>query len=355
MNKRVRINKNKYIGDNRPCYIIAEAGSNHNGSLEQAKKLIDVAKESGADAVKFQLFRAKTLYPNKEIEVKYLKNLGIKEGLYKIIQKFEMPLDWVEKLYGYAKERNIDFMATPFDLNSVRILNPYVDVFKVASYESMFMDLICAIKKTGKPIFISTGGSTDEEIDLLINKVLFDYLDKTVLLHCIAKYPAPLEQVSLNVIPYLAARYGVTAGYSDHTESPIIAPVVAVSLGAKVIEKHFTLSKSLPGPDHAFAVDPEGLRLMVASIRMAEQTINGNKDKKIIQDCERELYYYKRCFYIRRNLDKGQRIKKKDLIVLRNTGIQCRYVNPIEIDNVIGRILKRDKRTMDILVREDLE
>lgn len=246
-------------------------------------------------------------------------------------------------------------MTIPFDLNSVRILNSYVDVFKIASNESMFMDLICAVKKTGKPIFISTGGSTEEEIDLLINKVLLDYFDKTVLLHCIAKYPAPLEQANLNIIPYLAKRYGVNAGYSDHTESPIIAPVVAVALGAKVIEKHFTLSKNLPGPDHAFAVDPEGLRRMVEAIRMAERTIKGNKDKRIIQVCERELYYYKRCFYVRRNLDRGHRIKKKDLIVLRNTSIQCRYFNPLEIDNVIGRILKRNKKAMDILVREDLE
>lgn len=355
MNNKLRINKNRCIGDNYPCYIIAEAGSNHNGSLEQAKKLIDVAKESGADAVKFQLFRARTLYPKKQIEVKYLRNIGIKEGLYNIIKKFEMPLDWVKKLYGYAKERGIDFMATPFDLNSVRILNSYVDVFKIASYESMFMDLICAIKKTGKPIFISTGGSTEEEISLLIHNILFDYLDKTVLLHCIAKYPAPLEQVNLNVIPYLAARYVVTVGYSDHTESPIIAPVVAVALGAKVIEKHFTLSKSLPGPDHAFAVDPEGLRCMVEAIRMAERTIKGDRDKRIIQDCERELYYYKRCFYVRRKLNRGHRIKKKDLIVLRNTGIQCKYFNPLEIGNVVGRILKRDKKAMDILVHEDLE
>ena len=172
MNKKVRISKNKYIGGNRPCYIIAEAGSNHNGSLEQAKKLIDVAKDSGADAVKFQLFRARTLYPNKQIEVKYLKDIGIKEDLCKVIKKFEMPMDWIEKLYGYAKERNIDFMTTPFDLNSVRILDLYVDVFKVASYESMFMDLICTIKKTGKPIFISTGGATEEEIDLLLKSHL---------------------------------------------------------------------------------------------------------------------------------------------------------------------------------------
>ena len=355
MDNKLRINKNRYIGKNQPCYIIAEAGSNHNGSLSQAKKLIDVAKDSGADAVKFQLFRAKTLYPNKHIEVKYLKNMGIKEDLYKVIKNFEMPYDWVKKLYAYAKEQDIDFMATPFDLNSVKILNSYVDIFKVASYESMFMDLICAIKKTNKPIFISTGSSTEEEIDLLMNKVFFDYLDKTVLLHCITKYPAPLEQVNLNVIPYLANRYGVTVGYSDHTESHLIAPVAAVVLGAKVIEKHFTLSKILPGPDHAFAVDPAGLKCMVEAIRMTERTMKGNKDKRLIQDCERELYYYKRCFYIKRNLGKGHKIQKKDLEILRNTGIKCRYFNPLEIDDVIGRVLKRDKMRMDILVREDLK
>lgn len=355
MDKNIKINKDRYIGDKKGCYIIAEAGSNHNGSFEQAKKLIDIAKESGADAVKFQLFRAKTLYPNKSIEVKYLKNMGIKEDLYTIIKRFEMPLDWIEKLYDYTRELDIDFIATPFDLNSVRILNRYVNIFKIASYEALFMDLIKEIKKTGKPIFISTGGCTEEEIDLLLNKVLFDYLDKTVLLHCIAKYPAPLEQLDLKMIPYLSRRYGVFTGYSDHSENPVIAPLAAVVLGAKVIEKHFTLCKNLPGPDHAFAVNPEELKYMIDTIRMAEKTMKSNTHKKIVQNCEQELYYYKRCLYVRKNFAKGHRIKKRDLIILRNTGVPCSCFNPIEIDKAVGKILTRDKKTMEILKKEDVK
>ena len=355
MGKNIKIRKNKYVGNGNACYIIAEAGSNHNGSLEQAQRLIDVAKDAGADAVKFQLFKAKTLYPDKEIKVKYLQNIGIKENLYKIIQNFEMPINWIKKLYLYSSKQGIDFMVTPFDLNSVKMLNKYIDVFKIASYEAMYVDLISEIKKTKKPIFISTGGSTEKEIDMLMKNVLFDYLDKIILLHCIAKYPAPLNQLNLTTITYLSSKYGVPIGYSDHTESPVIAPIVAVALGAKVIEKHFTLSKDLPGPDHAFALSPDELKLMVESIRKAEQTIKGIDNKLLIQDCEKELYYYKRCFYTKRKLCKGHKIDKNDLLVLRNTGVKCKYFNPMEIDSILGKVLKHDKKSMDILMKGDLQ
>ncbi|MBN1793546.1 MAG: N-acetylneuraminate synthase family protein [Candidatus Omnitrophica bacterium] len=335
------------------CFIIAEAGSNHNGSLDQAKRLVDVAKDAGADAVKFQLFRAKTLYPNKHIKVKYLKDMGIREGLFEIIRKFEMPYTWVKELYSYTKKNDIMFMTTPFDAKAVEVLNPYVDIFKIASYESLFLDLICAVKQTKKPLFISTGGCTEEEVDLLMKGALYDYLDKTTLLHCIAKYPAPLDQLQLQVIPHFSRKYGVTVGYSDHSEDPIIAPVCAVALGAKVIEKHFTLSKQLPGPDHAFAVEPDELQAMVKAVRMTEKTVAGS-GKRTLQPCEKELYYYKRCLYSRRDLSKGHRIRKSDVTVLRNVGLKCDYFNPIEIDDLIGRTLKGDKRANDIITKEDV-
>lgn len=338
---------------NNKVFIIAEAGSNHNGSLKQAKKLIKIAKKAGSDAVKFQVFRAKTMYPRKQIEVKYLKNIGIKEGLYEIIEKFEVPYEWIKELSTYAKLNDIEFMATPFDLETVKILNPFVNIFKIASYECMYLDLISAVKKTGKELYISTGACTEDEVDLIVKEVLSDYLDRTVLLHCIAKYPAPLEEINLNIIPHFAKKYRIRVGYSDHTLYPYIAPIIAVTLGARVIEKHFTLSRKLLGPDHRFAVEPDELREMVKAIRLTEGAlVDGNK--RVLQNCEKELYYYKRCLYFSRDIRKGEKIKKSDLIVLRNTGTKCSYINPIRINKVIGKTLTKDRNAGNLVRQNDI-
>lgn len=343
-----------FLKQRKRCFIIAEAGSNHNGSLKRAKRMIRAAKEAGCDAVKFQLFRAQTMYPQKHIEVKYLTKSGVKEDLYSLIRKLEVPYKWLPELSVSCRMNKIEFMATPFDLEAIKMLRPYVNIFKVASYESMFFDLIQEIKKTGKPLLISTGGSTEREIDLLFKRVLFDYLDKTVLLHCIAKYPAPIEQVNLNTIPYLRERYHVAVGYSDHTQEPVIAPAAAAALGATVVEKHFTLNRKLPGPDHTFAIEPDELKMMVEVIRLTETSTGGQVRERKLQDCENELYYYKRCIYAGHDLKKGDVIRKKDVIILRNTGIKGNYFNPIEIDMVAGRKLKRDKPAGEIVFAKDL-
>ena len=344
----------RWTDKDQPCFIIAEAGSNHNGSIDQAKKMIDVAADAGADAVKFQIFRARTLYPPKPIAVKYLKNMGVNEDLYSIIKRFEVPYKWLGELCRHAKKRGITFLATPFDLEAVKLLDRYVPFYKVASYEALYGDLIEAIKKTRKPVFISLGGCTGHEVDMLMKKMLCDYRDKTVLLHCIAKYPAPLDQVNLKMIPYLAEKYKVPIGYSDHTAEPLTAPMTAVALGARVIEKHFTLSKMLPGPDHAFALEPDELQDMIRAIREAEKAIRGDQAGKSVQPCERELYYYKRCLYYKRDLPKGHVLSKNDLSVLRNTGIKCRGFNPLEVDVVVGKSLRRDRNANEIVMKGDL-
>jgi N,N'-diacetyllegionaminate synthase len=351
--KKINIGQ-RFIDKEEPCFVVAEAGSNHNGSIEQAKRMIDVAADSGADAVKFQVFRVKTMYPNKPIDVKYLKNMGIEEDLYSIIKRYEMPYEWLDELCGYAKKRDINFMATPFDVEGVKILNPYVSVYKIASYEALYGDLIEAVKRTGKPVFISLGGCSEREVDLLMEKLLYDYVDKTVLLHCIAKYPAPLNQINLKVIPYLSEKYNVHVGYSDHTAEPLTAPMIAVGLGAKVIEKHFTLSKMLPGPDHAFALEPDELKDMIEAIRATEITIKDYQMRKSIQPCEKELYYYKRCLYYKKDLPKGHMLSRSDVLVLRNTGTKCHYFNPLEIDMVVGKSLRKNKRAAEIVLKEDL-
>ena len=338
--------------ERKKCYIIAEAGSNHDGSLEQALRLIDIAAEAGADAVKFQIFRAKTLYPKKEIKVKYLKDMGVDKNLYDIIKGMEVPYKWLDTLHKHSVNCGIDFMATPFDLESVDKMDKYVDVYKIASYESLYGDLIAKVLSMGKPVLISTGACTDEEIEQLVKHFSAD-LERITLLHCVAKYPTPLSSANLNRIAYLSQKYNVDVGYSDHTEHPFAAPVAANILGATVVEKHFTLNKKLPGPDHIFAVDPEELKLMVEMVRTFEK-MSRRKLVKGVAPCEEELYFYKRCIYLKNGLKKGDKIRKKDLKILRNIGEKVDYFNPLERDAILGKTLKVSKNTDDILGRGDL-
>lgn len=339
-------------GQSARCFIIAEAGSNHNSSLDLAKRLVDVAVEAGADAVKFQIFRAKTLYPRVHINVRYLKQVDVSEGLYDLIHKVEVPAAWIPEVAGYCRTRGIEFVATPFDLQAVRLLTPYVKRFKIATYESGYGDLIRAAMATGKELMLSVGAMTAAELDELFEKVLQGYEDKTTILQCVAKYPAPPGATNLRVLPWIRGRFGVRVGLSDHTEDPVLAPAAAVALGASVIEKHYTLSKKLPGPDHAFALEPRELKAMVAAIRGVEQLLGTGK--KTVHKVERELYYYKRCYHFTRSVAAGRRLRVQDVQVLRNTGQRVAFLHPLDPGEIIGRKLLRSKRKGDILVRRDL-
>lgn len=336
----------------RRCFVIAEAGSNHNGSLDLARRLVDVAADAGADAVKFQIFRARTLYPRVRISVRYLKSLGVTGGLYDLIRRYEVPVTWIPELAGYCRRRGIEFLATPFDLDAVRLLNPHVRRFKIATYESNYGDLIRAALATNKDLVLSVGAMTAADLDALFAKVLQGHEGRITILQCVAKYPAPLAAANLRVLPWIRQRYGVRVGFSDHTADPVFAPTVAVALGASVVEKHFTLSKQLPGPDHAFALEPQELKAMVSAIRTAEQLLGS--DRKRLHPTERELSYYKRCYYFTRTVAAGRPLRRTDLQVLRNTGKKVAFVPPLDPADVIGRNLRRTRHRGDILVRDDL-
>ena len=339
-------------GERTRCLIIAEAGSNHNGSLELATRLIDAAAEAGADAVKFQLFRASTLYPDTPVAVDYLRRLGIEEGLFELIKKYEVPADWIPVLADYCRQRRIEFMATPFDLEAVEALNPYVARWKIATYESSYGSLLRAALATGKELIVSVGAMDARELDALFAEVLQGAASRVTVLQCIAKYPAPIEAANLRVLPWIRERYGVRVGFSDHTLDPLIAPVAAVALGASVIEKHFTLDRALPGPDHSFALEPQELTAMVRAIRAAETSLGDGV--KRVHAVEEELSRYKRCYYLTRPVAAGSRLRAKDLQVLRNTGQRVPAVAPLNPDRVVGRQLARDKAQGDILLEGDM-
>ena len=329
--KNVAIGK-RWVGDGEPCFIIAEAGSNHNGSLEQAKRLIDIAAEAGADAVKFQLFRAAKLYPKSAGVSDYLK---LSKAIYDLVAEMEMPYEWIPELAGYCKEKGLLFLASAFDEQSVDALDPYLAAFKIASYEMTHIPLVRYIAKKGKPVVISTGTANLEEIRETVEAFREDGNDEIVLLQCTAGYPAPLESLNVRVVQTLKQTFGVPAGLSDHSRDPWVAPLCAVAVGANVIEKHFTFSNELPGPDHRFALEPDELRSMVRKIREAEKSLGTGL--KTVQPVEAELRAFaRRSIFAVRDIDEGQTLTQDNIAVLRCGKLQgC--LEPKSYDEIVNR------------------
>ncbi|MBU0686378.1 MAG: N-acetylneuraminate synthase family protein [Candidatus Margulisbacteria bacterium] len=343
---------NHWVGEGEACFIIAEAGSNHNGSFEQAIAMIDVAAEAGADAVKFQSFQAKKLYPYTHKKVAYLKKLGINKSIFDIIRQMEMPKDWIPRLAAYCNRKGIIFMSSPFDEEMVDALTPFVPVFKVASYELTHLPLIKYIAKKGKPLILSTGAATLDEIKAVVKEVLKTGNTKISLTQCTAKYPAPLESINLRVLDTLRTETGCLVGLSDHSRSPIYAPLAAVAVGAAFVEKHFTISNRLPGPDHSFALEPDELKGMVLGIRAVESAMGDSH--KILQGVEKELVNYRRAIFTDKNINKGQTIYKRDVSILRKPGLSVKGISPEEIECVIGSRAVRDLKKGKCLEKGDL-
>jgi len=327
------------------CFVIAEAGSNWKArtqkqSIARAKKLIDVAAKLGADAIKFQTYNAKSVYVENAGQSKYLMKKGIKNDVTEVFDKFSMPHSMLPVLAQYCKKRKIEFMSTPFSIEDAKAVNKVVRFHKIASYELNHTKLLECVAKTGKPVIISTGSSTLEEIDYALKTLKKNGCNQIVILQCTAKYPSPPESLNLNVIPELKKRYNVPIGFSDHSIDPVIGPLSALSLGATIIEKHFTLDKSLTGPDHYFALNPKELKLMIDSIRKSEVS-RGDKNKKILLE-EKELRQFAvRAIQATKNIKKGERLQiGKNMDVLR-PGSQKRGEDPRFWKKIEGKIAKK--------------
>jgi len=319
-------------------FIIAEAGSNwkvgsYDNDIKMARNLIRKAAESGANAVKFQTFRADSVYVSNAGNPDYLESLGVRTSINKTFEKAEMPYKMLAELAEFCKKNNIEFMSTAFSVADARAVNKYVKTHKVASYEINHIRLLEYLAKTKKPIIISTGASNYDEIDFAVNLLKRNHVKNYALLQCTAKYPAPLESLNLLTIPEMRERYNVPVGLSDHSLDPIIGPLVAVGLGAKIIEKHFTLDKNLVGPDHKFALTPNEFKKMVQNVRLAEKTFGDGK--KHVLNVEKEL----RNFAVRRiqaikDIKKGERfVEGQNIEVLRpgkkTKGAEARFLNKI--------------------------
>lgn len=292
--------------DQQHIFVIAEAGSNwkcgsYEDDLNQAKKLIKIAANVGADAVKFQTYRSETTYVSNPGGS---KTLPYSENIDTIFEKHTMPYEMISELAKFCKEENILFMSTPFSIQDAKAIDPYTEIHKVASFEINHVKLLEFLATTKKPIIISTGSSTYEEIDFCVNFLKENGCNEIILLQCTSKYPCSIESLNLSVIPKMKSKYNLPIGFSDHSIDPIIAPLVSIGLGATVIEKHFTIDKNLPGPDHSFALTPDELKLMINSIRNTELAYGTGK-KEILEEELKTRKFAKRSLQAITDISKG--------------------------------------------------
>ena len=326
----------KVIGEGHPVFVVAEAGINHNGKLEQAKDLIRRAKEAGADAVKFQMFKAESLCSKRSKNFELFKSLELTRD------------DWA-RIAETAQSLDIIFFSSPFDKESVELLDDLgVPAFKVASGDLTYLAFLKYIAEKGKGIILSTGMSTLSEIDEALHAIYSAGNKDVALLHCVSNYPTKAEDVNLKAINTLEQVFKLPVGFSDHTVG-IVIPIAAVSLGAKVIEKHFTLDKNLPGPDQKLSLNPAEFKEMVAGIRMIEQALGDGV--KIPRESEAEVRSTgRRSITAKINIPAGTAITQDMLKIVRpGTGIEPKF-----IDIVIGRTAKGNIQEDEALTWEKI-
>ncbi|MBI3126007.1 MAG: N-acetylneuraminate synthase family protein [Candidatus Tectomicrobia bacterium] len=324
------------IGAGEPCFVIAEAGSNHNGSLEKARELVETAASAGADAVKFQVFRAERLYPKSAGLSGYLK---LSKPIYDIIAEMEMPLGWLPVLSDLCRERRIQFLASAFDEESADRLDPYTHAFKVASYEMTHIPLIRHLARKGKPLIISTGTACLDEVAETVEEVRAAGRAPLALMQCTGAYPAPLESLNVRAIPTMKSAFGVPVGLSDHSRDPLVGPLAAVAVGGSLLEKHFTLSNDLPGPDHRFAVEPGELRLMVRKVRETERALGSGE--KVVDPAEEELRSFaRRSVFSLRAIAAGELLSLGNIAVLRCGNLPA-GVEPRRLGEILGKRASR--------------
>ena len=329
----------KAVGKDSPVFIIAEAGCNHNGDISLAKKLIDTAVLAGADAVKFQTFIADQLVTFHAAKADYQKkNTGNeKESQGAMLKKLELPFDAFKSLKTHCEQNGIIFLSTPFDYESVDFLDELkVSAFKIASGDITNLPFLAYIASKGKPVILSTGMSTLKEVHNAQQTLTYKRDTPLVLLHCTSEYPAPAEDINLYAMQTLSATFKVPVGFSDHTLGIEIA-LAAVALGARVIEKHITLDKELPGPDHRASLEPHELRNLIKNIRTIEKAL-GDGIKKPSPSEIKTRAIARKSIVTATQIKKGQLLSKTNLTVKRpGNGI-----SPAEWHKVVGRKALRD-------------
>lgn len=336
MRKTVNIGDKK-IGEREPCFIVAEVGVNHNGDIKLAKKLVDAAKQSGADAVKFQTFKTENLVTRDAPPAEYQKKYALVASQYGMLKKLELSEAEFRELSSYCGKKKIIFLSTPFDSQSAEFLYKLgVPAFKISSGDLTNVPLLKQIAKYDRPIILSTGMSSIKEIGNAVKVINSVGNKELILLHCTSSYPADIGDVNLRAMDTLRDKFGTLVGYSDHTEGIEIS-IVACARGARIIEKHFTLNKSLRGPDHAASIEPEEFKTMVSSIRRVEISL-GSGLKKITSKEKLTRDVVRKSIVTAVRVPKGTKLKKEMLTIKRpGTGIPPEY-----FDKILGKKTKID-------------
>jgi N,N'-diacetyllegionaminate synthase len=325
----------KKISEKSPIYIIAEAGVNHNGSLSKAKKLIDIAVKAKADAVKFQTFKAENIIVPKGPKAKYhIETTGSNKSLswFNLLKSQEISLNMHKELIKYCNKKKITFLSTAYDQDSAILLNKLkIPAFKIASTDNDNYPFISFMKKFNKPIILSTAMSTFEEVKFAYRLLKKNNFEKFSIMQCTGSYPTKIENTNLNVIDQYKKNFKCPIGFSDHTEGSTAA-ICAVAKHIKIIEKHFTISKKLNGPDHRMSLEPKELIEYIKSIRLAEKSL-GMKNKQILLSEKENKKKLKKSLVAKRFIKKGQKISR-NLIDIKRPG---NGIRPKDIKKVLGK------------------
>lgn len=333
---------NKEISDINPTYFIADIASNHDGDIDRAKKLIWDAKKAGADAVKFQHFLADEIvsdYGFKELGCQLGHQSNWKDSVFNTFKKCECKRDWTLELYNTAKEAGIDFLTTPYDIEAVDLFDKLIPAYKIGSGDINWLEFLEHVAKKGKPVIISTGASTQAEVDAAVSAVE-KYNKKIIILQCNTNYTGDIKNfdyLNLRVIQTYKEKYpDYPVGLSDHTLG-CTAVLGAVVLGARVVEKHFTDDRKREGPDHPFSMDPKSWREMVDETRKLERAL-GNGIKVVEENEKDTVVLQRRCLRINCDKAKGDSICREDINILRPAPIDS--ISPSEISNILDHKLK---------------
>lgn len=318
-------------------YIIAEAGVNHNGSFELACKLVDEAKKAGVDCIKFQTFKAEKLVSYSAKKAEYQKKTTGDSSQQDMLKQLELSFDQFIQLKDYCDKVGIAFLSTPFDFDSLAFLDTIeMPFWKIPSGEVTNYPYLVALAKTGKPIVMSTGMCTMEEIGQALKVLRENGAGEIKLLHCNTEYPTPFEDVNLTAMEDIRKTFSLEVGYSDHTKG-IEIPVAAAALGAAVIEKHFTLDKNMEGPDHKASLEPDELAQMVCSIRNIEKAL-GDGVKRPSKSEEKNKPIARKSIVVQKHIAKGETLTADNLTVKR----PGEGISPMQWENVLGTKAIRD-------------
>ena len=327
----------RYVGDGEPVYIIAEIGSNFDGNLEQAKKLVDFAKEAGADATKFQSFIPDKIIAKKGFPTKDSFQAKWDKSVYEVYSDAMFPREWHGEIARYCREKKIHFFSSPYDSEAVDLLDEIgVPAFKIGSGEITNLSFLEYVARKRKPIILGTGASTLGEIEEAVNTIRTVGNEDIILLQCVTNYPSPIEQANIRAMVALGETFQVLVGYSDHSPGSVV-PLGAVALGACVIEKHFTFDKTRKGPDHPFAMDVPEMTAMVRDIRLLEKAL-GSPVKQVYPAEAETVIIQRRSLFAKTDIPAGTVITEEMIEPLRPAiGVSPKYM-----EIIIGRKARVD-------------